>query len=380
MKKLWLFISLLCLTPVYTLAVGVNDIHNIFDAVEFIKKAVRFDSITIKSDVPYDLVQWAIKKYCPQSAVDQANKELEPLREVWVASITKPGINKSLSDRFDMVKWLIIEQKKDNQYRYCKDSYLLFSILKTTQELYTWEKDPKKTNTKTNNTQNKSQETKANSESHNSASTKKLDFTFIHDTIWLPNDAKKSFSETTENYLQEIMADLVDINILDKNDLKTLNNKIEVTYLQSCNVTEWTFRVIRNKQTGAYTFKEIKLIIAYCDKNNTPERQKRHVQQILAHELWHYIYFFKDKNPSKFSEICWDNGKMNCLPEEFVSNYAKKSKEEDYAESFAYWYLYNTDGSSDNEHWAAPDNPINRRARYFEELFEEEEDDDDDEK
>jgi hypothetical protein len=41
---------------------------------------------------------------------------------------------------------------------------------------------------------------------------------------------------------------------------------------------------------------------------------------------------------------------MNCLPEEFVSNYAKKSKEEDYAESFAYWYLYNTNGSSDNEH------------------------------
>jgi hypothetical protein len=98
---------------------------------------------------------------------------------VWVASITKPGINKSLSDRFDMVKWLILEQKKDNQYRYCKDSYLLFSILKTTQELYTWEKNPKKTNTKTNKTQNKSQETKANSESHNSASTKKLDFTWV---------------------------------------------------------------------------------------------------------------------------------------------------------------------------------------------------------
>ncbi len=104
MKKIWLLISLLSLTPLYALAVGVNDIHNIFDAVEFIKKAVRFDSITIKSDVPYDLVQGAIKKYCPQSAVDQAAKELEPLREVWVASITKPGINKSLSDRFDMVK------------------------------------------------------------------------------------------------------------------------------------------------------------------------------------------------------------------------------------------------------------------------------------
>jgi hypothetical protein len=133
---------------------------------------------------------------------------------------------------------LIVNQRKDNEYRYCKDSYLLFSILKTTQDLYTGEKDQKRANTKTNNTQNKTQETKANSKSHNSATAKNLDFTFIHDTSGLPNNVKKSFSETTETYLQEIMADLVNINILDKNDLKILNNKIEVTYLQSCNVTE----------------------------------------------------------------------------------------------------------------------------------------------
>jgi hypothetical protein len=38
MKKIWSLISLLSLTPLYALAVGVNDIHNIFDAVEFIKK------------------------------------------------------------------------------------------------------------------------------------------------------------------------------------------------------------------------------------------------------------------------------------------------------------------------------------------------------
>ena len=56
----------------------------------------------------------------------------------------------------------------------------------------------------------------------------------------------------------------------------------------------------------------------------------------------------------------------------------KKSQEEDYAESFAYWYLYNTDGTDwSNNHWAAPDNPINKRARYFEDLFEKEENDDD---
>ncbi len=371
MKKIWWIIPLclLSFTPLYSFSVSLNNVNNIFDAVEFIKKSIKFDTITIKSDVPYDLVQEAIQKYCPKTAITEAEKELQPLKEARTSYLNNPWINKSLSDRFDMVKWLIIDQKKDKQYKYCKDSYLLFSILKTTQDLYTWEKESRVKNKKVNETKE---------ETHSSAPVKKLDFNFIHNTDWLPNDAKKSFSESTDNYLHEIMADLVNINILDKDDLKTLNNKIEVTYQQSCDITEWTFRVVRNKQTWAYTFKEIKLIIAYCDKNNTPERQKRHVQQILAHELGHYIYFFKDKNPSKFSEICWDNGKMNCLPEEFVSNYAKKSKEEDYAESFAYWYLYNANWNTDNEHWAAPDNPINRRARYFEELFEEEDDDEDD--
>lgn len=381
MKRIWLFISLslLTLVPLYTFSAGVSSINNIFDAVEFIKKAVKFDDITIKSDVPYDLVQGAIRDYCTQSAIDQAAKELVPLKEARVAYLDNPNINKSLSDRFDMVKWLILEQKKWNEYRYCKDSYLFFSILKTTQDLYTGEKDPKRKTTQNKTTQTQKSET--NTGSHGSATTattKKLDFSFTHDTSGLPNDAKKTFSESTDNYLQDIMADLVNIKILDENDLKTLNNKIEVTYQQSCDVTEWSFRVVKNKQTWKYTFKGIKLIIAYCEKNNTPTRQKRHVQQILAHELWHYIYFFKDDNPSKFSEICWDNGKMNCLPEEFVSRYAQKSQEEDYAESFAYWYLYNVDWrDSDNQHGAAWDNPINRRARYFEDLFEEEEDDDD---
>ncbi len=378
MKKNWWIIPIFLISfiPFFSFSANINSINNIFDAISYIKNTIHFENITIKSYVPYTDVQNAIKKYCPKSTVDQANKELQPLKEARTSYLNNPWIDKSLSDRFDLVKDIISEQKQENVYKYCKDSYLLFSILKTTQDLYSWEKDKKTNNTTNNNIGTKTED----NNSHSSATTKKLDFTFTHDTSGLPNEAQKSFSESSENYLQEILANLVEIHILDQSDLKTLNNKIEVTYQQSCNITEWSFRVVRNKQTWEYTFKWIKLIIAYCEKNNTPARQKRHVQQILAHELGHYIYFFKDKNPSKFSEICRDNWKINCLPEEFVSNYATKSKEEDYAESFAYRYLYNTDWNWDSQHGAASDNPINRRARYFEELFEEEDDDDDDEK
>ena len=380
------------LVPMVAFGTELSDIKNIFQAVDFIEDAINFENINIKSAVPYEAVQDAIQKYCPQSAVQQAKNEAIPLNEVWSDYLNKPNINKSLSDRFDMVKWLISELKQENTYKYCKDSYLLFSILKTTQDLYSGEKESKTkkiaTNqnkvTNTQNVQTSAKQTKSENITMHGVANGNIYFTFVHDTAWLPKEVRESFYQSTDNYLHEIMLDLVNIGILDQNDLNTMNYKIKVTYQQSCEVTEWAFRVMRNKQTWKVTFKEIELIIAYCDKNNTPERQKRHVQQILAHELWHYIYFFKDKNPSKFSEICWDNGKMNCLPQEFVSNYAKKSQEEDYAESFAYWYLYSTDdSSSDNQHGAAPDNPINKRARYFEELFEkedEEEDDDEDEK
>ena len=375
------------LVPMVAFGTELSDIKNIFQAVDFIEDAIHFEDITIKSAVPYEAVQDAIQKYCPKSAVDQAKKEAIPLNEVWSDYLNKPNINKSLSDRFDMVKGLISELKQDNTYKYCKDSYLLFSILKTTQDLYSGEKEAKtkkvvSTQNKVTNTQNvqtSAKQEKSETVTMHGVAYDRMYFTFVHDTAWLPKEARESFYQTTDKYLHDIMIDLVNIGILDDNDLKTMNYKIKVTYQQSCEVTEWAFRVMRNKQTWKVTFKEIELIIAYCDKNNTPERQKRHVQQILAHELGHYIYFFKDENPSKFSEICWDNGKMNCLPQDFVSNYAKKSKEEDYAESFAYWYLYSADGSSsDDKHGSAPDNPINRRARYFEELFEKEDDEDDD--
>ena len=380
---LWLLILL----PVVTFGNNVTGVKDIFHAINYIKETINFENITIKSTVPYTEIQNAIQKFCPKTAVEQAKKEIIPLKEVWSSYLNMSGINQSLSDRFNLVKWLISEQKQNNEYKFCKDSYLFFSILKTTQDLYTWEKDSKNSKivvnqekiTTTNNIQTSARQVKTGSSTNiHGVAQSKISFNFIHDISWLPNDAKNVFKETTERYLQEIIANLVDIRILDENDLKIMNNKIKVTYQQNCQITEWAFRVLRNKQTWNYTFKEIELVISYCDKNNTAERQKRHVQQILSHELWHYIYFFKDKNPSKFSEICWDNGKINCLPQEFVSNYAKKSQEEDYAESFAYWYLYNTDGTDwSNNHWAAPDNPINKRARYFEDLFEKEENDDD---
>jgi hypothetical protein len=63
---------------------------------------------------------------------------------------------------------LIQEQKKENEYKYCKDSYLLFSILQTTQDLYTGKKEPKKVtqNNDKKYTTTNTVDNKTNTESH----------------------------------------------------------------------------------------------------------------------------------------------------------------------------------------------------------------------
>lgn len=369
MKKFILSVSLLSLTilPFSTFSVNISDVNNIFSSVDFIKESINFENITISSKVPYDLVQWTIKKYCPQSAIDQAIVELEQFKNIWISNLSDP--NKYLSNRFAAVKWLIINHKKENEYKYCKDMYLLFSTLKVTQDFYTWNIGTKNDGTQKNE-QHKIKETSEDidKDSKNSEA-KKMDFTFIHDTRGLPTNAKKSFSKSTEIYLQEILASLVNDRILDQKDLEIMNNKIEITYVQSCEVTEWAFRAMKNQDTGKYTFKDINLIIAYCNKDISQDRQKIHIQQILSHELWHYIYFFKDKDPSKFSKICWNNDTKVCSSYEFVSDYSQESPEEDYAESFAYRYLYNRNRNIDNQFQDFQYIPLQEKFKFFETLF-----------
>jgi hypothetical protein len=92
MKKIWqiMTIFLISLTPFFSFSAKINSINNIFDAINYIKNTINFGNITIKSYVPYSDVQNAIKKYCPKTSVDQANKELQPLKEARTSYLNKP--------------------------------------------------------------------------------------------------------------------------------------------------------------------------------------------------------------------------------------------------------------------------------------------------
>jgi hypothetical protein len=84
------------------------------------------------------------------------------------------------------------------------------------------------------------------------------------------------------------------------------------------------------------------------------------------------VYYFKDTNVEDFTNICWDNDQDTCSSNEFVSTYAQKNKEEDYAESFAYWYMSNKYGIKNTAASGFVSRSIakiNDRLEHFDKLF-----------
>ena len=180
-------------------------------------------------------------------------------------------------------------------------------------------------------------------------------FGIIQDTSWLPNNIEYYYSNLVKWYIQETLAEMLNKKILSNWDIITLNNKIKISYTESCEDTVWSFNAYRHPITGKVVFSNISLIVSYCIPDFIFKKDKKDIKQILTHEIWHYIYFFKDKNIAEFINICWNNKQSKCEASDFITKYASSSQEEDYAESFVYRYLnykYETEATKmKNEHF-----------------------------
>lgn len=179
-------------------------------------------------------------------------------------------------------------------------------------------------------------------------------FVINQDVKWLPLYVRTSYTNKVKRYIQEWLSDMLKTRILNDDDIKILNNKISISYKQSCLPIEWWFSAHKNLYWDWYTFDNIFIIVSYCEANIISWKDKQDIKQILMHEIWHYIYFFKDKNILDFSNICrWYES--NCTKSDYINDYAATSVEEDYAESFVYRYLnykYETEAiKMKNEHF-----------------------------
>lgn len=152
-------------------------------------------------------------------------------------------------------------------------------------------------------------------------------------------------------------------------DIKTLNNKITLNYVPNCGTTHGSYHMIQKPDGSNKTFKQIKLNINLCHDKTYWKTLENYVRQIFIHEMAHYFYYFKDSHYSAFEKFCRKGGQNICSSTDFVSKYATKNKEEDYAESFTHRYLESTQGKMivDQEHGSANTSSKLREAKemYF---------------
>lgn len=131
---------------------------------------------------------------------------------------------------------------------------------------------------------------------------------------------------------------MVGFKILRPDEAQLIAERTEISYHHSCEKAKGSFHLLQHHKSKEKRFKALKLHIGSCQDKKYLASYQAYFRQIFAHELGHYLYFFKDPNPQAFSRICRSGKKKDCKLEAFVSRYAQKNQEEDYAESFAYWY------------------------------------------
>jgi hypothetical protein len=138
---------------------------------------------------------------------------------------------------------------------------------------------------------------------------------------------------------------LIDSKFITKEDKALMKGKVTFQYVANCNEFDGKISLkqwyngnkvrVRNELIG------FNINVNICFEPWFASDVQTSVSQIMAHELWHYFYYFHDQSPKQFEAICrvpWIN-KPICTKKNFVSEYAMSSPEEDYAESFAFRFL-----------------------------------------
>lgn len=168
--------------------------------------------------------------------------------------------------------------------------------------------------------------------------------------IYEGNDYVKEITQKiitlSEIQVNTTIKNLIEKNVLTVQDLANLNNNISIKYLLGCDKTRGSYTIQQSENIIGdirdTTLENITLNVNICFDYSYIQDLPKYVQQITAHELGHYVYYFKDTNPQSFEQKCRNGKKTICPKKDFISKYAQTWPEEDYAESFAYRYLWDT--------------------------------------
>lgn len=162
--------------------------------------------------------------------------------------------------------------------------------------------------------------------------------------------------------VQQVLSELQKSGILSEQDILQFQNHIVLEFTNSCSNFHGSYNMkskFTNNILTSQEVSEMKILINLCFNYHILQDIWNLFYKIVLHELWHHIYYQKDKTKELFEQICWINASTqipSCTEEDFVSSYAMTNALEDYAEQFMYSYLRITPGNNSF---------LNKKDNYF---------------
>jgi len=339
---------------------------DIFESDEIIKTATNVENNLINIEVPFREIYSIYRTKCSESAIQEANNKIESMKELWNNNSKTENRVFDVNNKFIWIQNMLSAVDTDDKDAFCTQKYLLYNMLEETQNQYVKLTNSKLIKyTKLQDLSNTVQNVQKTEVKVHSAPTPIKYVNLVNRTKNLTEE-ELDYANLADEYIQKEIWKLLERNFLTQEDLKILDNKIVLNYNKTCANTKWAFHMLQSSDWKQKVFKSIILNVNLCDNKSFIQNYTNYIRQIFIHEISHYIYMFRDTWTANFDKICWDTAK-GCSSENFVSNYAGSNAAEDYAESFAYWYLDNFNWV-EKQHWASSDPILWQKLWYFNNL------------
>ena len=331
---------------------------SIQDAVNYLESTINPETDTIYNAQYYGIIKSLLGNYCDkQIDKDAINAETKKINDIDQQKDSSEKIY-TLETAHNLWKQKTLENNLGSEKEFCETKYLAYDMLDLSQSLFL--KEVKKEWLLTPVPMSFWQKITNASDSlvlsWFAQRIQDIDTTDIKYTLKdLGNTKTNTMAHIIKNISVSAANDALNtlhtMNILTNDEIKTIKDKLELRFVESCGDNKWYHKINQyygdNDVLQNTTLEEIKLDIPLCDSYQYIDQLNTQVKKLLLHELGHYIYYFKDKSTNAFESLCRSSdGKTTknvCTSDEFVSAYAQTSTEEDYAETFSRWALTKID-------------------------------------
>ncbi|MFA7298861.1 MAG: hypothetical protein WC010_04425 [Candidatus Absconditabacterales bacterium] len=335
---------------------------NIKDAIIYIEDKIKLSDSTIYDSTDYQTLNQTLHNYCPENQDKETDQIIKRTIDELLTSLPQDKGKKiaGLFTMFTAYKKHIIQANEDTDTNdFCQEKYIDYMVINEIKKDFFALLNAAKLNTTQNSVYDsidKKDDTILGPLLDEQIVAKKLEddngqkITATNDLLYnqyfKDGSYSKKISEKIVNLgtmiLNMSMQKLVNDKVFNSSDIKALDKKITMKYIPDCRKVQGFTTVAetmdRTKRIRA-EIQNITLNINICFNYQYIQGLSTYIEQIMVHELGHYIFYIKDNQSQSFEKICRKNGKISCPKDEFVSKYSQTGPEEDYAESFLHRYL-----------------------------------------